>query len=665
MAEQTRKAEQGMGVSDKYEHLTETEWLLTNKRGGFCCGTVSGTNTRRYHSLLTGSLTPPAQRIVALSGCVETVHIYNRNYNLNHFEFEPPSPNLPRQIPAGFRKDAGVHFDYHTAEFKLTKSIYMLPESDIVAICYDFRDIEESFDFVVRPLTAMRDYHAVKRASEDFCLELSDDFLVVKNKACQGQLILSTEEMTFTEQRQWWNNFLYRQEKTRGYDCIEDLFSPGIFRRTINGPVRIVLWAGFGGADLPQKMTGLDVDVIIDDIKLQQRQVLSGLKSKDPVVQALAISADEFIIDRQIDRVKTKSILAGFPWFMDWGRDAFIAFEGLLLNCGRYEDAASVLLNFAYNADDGMIPNCFGDYNSGAQFNSIDSSLWFIHAAFAYYKASGDARTFTSKLMPIIRWIIDSYGNGTKFNIRADYDGLITGGAFNTQLTWMDAKIDNTVVTPRHGKAVEINALWYNSICNIAEFYRVKDAVAAKKFSDMADRVANSFRACFWNEAGQCLYDCVTEELKDSSIRPNQIFSVSLPFSPLTAAQQKAVVDCVQRELLTPFGLRTLSPKDNRYKGRYEGNTLQRDSAYHQGTVWPWLIGAFIEAYLKVNNNSRQSKKNALAMLEPLLNHFHTAGCIGSISEVFDGDAPHKPGGAFAQAWSVAEVLRAYLMVNS
>jgi predicted glycogen debranching enzyme len=664
LAEQTGKAEQDISISDKYKHLTETEWLLSNRRGGFCCGTVSGTNTRRYHSLLTGSLTPPAQRIAALSGCVETICAHNKSYNLTHFEFEPPSPDLPEPLPAGFRKDAGVHFDYHTAQFKLTKSIYMLPESDIVAVCYDFKDIEESFDFVVRPLAAMRDYHAVKRASGDFYLEWADDFLAIKNKSCQGQLMLSTEEMVFVEQQQWWNNFFYRQEKARGYDCIEDLFSPGLFRRTIDGPVRIVLWAGLGGADLPQKMTELDVDVIVDDIKLQQRQVLAGLKSKDPVVQALGLSADEFMIDRQIDRVKTKSILAGFPWFMDWGRDAFIALEGLLLCCGRYEDAASVLLNFAYNADEGMIPNCFGDYNSGAQFNSIDSSLWFIHAAFAYYKASGDARTFASKLMPIVRWIIDSYGRGTKFNIKADDDSLISGGAFNTQLTWMDAKIDNTVVTPRYGKAVEVNALWYNAICNVAEFYRVKDAVAAKKFSDMADRIAGSFRSCFWNESGQCLYDCVTKEYKDSSIRPNQIFAVSLPFSPLTAAQQKAVVDCVERQLLTPFGLRTLSPKDGKYKGRYEGDTEQRDSAYHQGTVWPWLIGGFIEAYLKVNNHSRQSKKNGSAMLEPLLNHFKTAGCIGSISEVFDGDAPHKPGGAFAQAWSVAEVLRAYLLIN-
>jgi predicted glycogen debranching enzyme len=246
-----------------------------------------------------------------------------------------------------------------------------------------------------------------------------------------------------------------------------------------------------------------------------------------------------------------------------------------------------------------------------------------------------------------------------------DDDCLITGGSADTQLTWMDAKFDNAAVTPRFGKAVEVNALWYNAICNCAEFYHVKDAITARQYSGMADRIANSFRSCFWYEEGKYLYDCVTDNFKDASIRPNQIFAVSLPFSPLSAGQQKAVVDCVEKELLTPFGLRTLSPTDNQYKGRYEGNVRQRDSAYHQGTVWPWLMGAFIEAYLKINDFDKPSRKKASALLEPLLEHFKNSGCIGSVSEIFDGSAPHKPRGAFAQAWSIAELLRAYLLIHS
>jgi predicted glycogen debranching enzyme len=653
-------------MAGRYERLSQTEWLLSNRRGSFSCGTLAGCNTRRYHGILIGSLTPPSQRTVALSACAETIHTQNRNYNLNHFEFSPSSAEPIGPLPISFRKDVGVHFEYLTEHFNLIKSFYLMSEADIVAICYDFSQIKEEFDFVVRPLVAMRDYHSLKKAADEFYLEWFDEFLAIRTRYCQGQLMFSADEMAFFEEQQWWYSFFYRQEKYRGYDCIEDLFSPGVFRRTVDGPVKIVLWAGFGSADLSVKMTALDVDVIIDDLKLRQRQFLNSQKSEDPVVQNLSAAADEFIIDRQVEHVKTKSILAGFPWFMDWGRDAFIALDGLLLSCGRFEDAASVLLNFAYNADEGMVPNCFGDYNSGAQFNSVDSSLWFIHAAFRYYKVSGDARTFSSKLMPVIRWIIDSYCKGTKFGIRADNDCLITGGSADTQLTWMDAKVDNIAITPRFGKAVEVNALWYNAICNAAEFYRVKDAVVARQFSEMVDRIAAGFRSCFWYEQGQYLYDCVTDEgFKDASIRPNQIFAVSLPFSPLNIQQQRAVVECVERELLTPFGLRTLARSDGRYKGKYEGDIRHRDNAYHQGTVWPWLIGAFIEAYLKVDNYSKQGRKRMSVLLEPLLEHFQSGDCIGSVNEIFDGSPPHKPRGAVAQAWSVAELLRAYLMVNS
>lgn len=662
----------------RYRRLLETEWLITNKRGSFACGTLALCNTRRYHALLVGSFNPPAQRIVALSACAETIIASKGNYNLTHFEYEPPSLELPQPLPVNFKKDTGVHFEFQTDSFNLVKSIYLLPDCDIAGICYDFKNIEEEFEFTVRPFIALRDYHSLRKKTDEFSLEWSDEFLAVKSKypprlaghesgeaGNPGWLFLSSEEMGFLEEQQWWYNFFYSQEKQRGYDYKEDLFSPGIFRRTIDSPVRIVLWAGFGTQDSPPQMANLDIDIIIDDINLRQKQILNNLRNKDPVVQSLAISGNDFIIDKQAERAKTKSIIAGFPWFLDWGRDAFISLEGLLLCTGRYEDAASVLLNFVYYADEGMIPNCFADNNSGAQYNSVDSSLWFIHAAFKYYKASGDSRIFSSRMMPVIRWIIDSYCKGTKFGIKTDDDGLITAGSDGTQLTWMDVKIGDTAVTPRFGKAVEVNSLWYNAICNCAEYYRVKDAVTARQFTEMADRITASFQSTFWYEKGQYLYDYVNRGLKDASIRPNQIFAVSLPFSPLTSQQQKAVVDCVEKELLTPFGLRTLSPKDNRYKGKYKGDCFERDNAYHQGTVWPFLIGAFIEAYLKVNDHSKQSRKNALKMLNPLIRHFSQEGCLFSVSELFDGDAPHKAGGAFAQAWSVAELLRAYMLINS
>jgi len=669
VAEQTlqlSRPNQNQLQKSEYERHINTEWLLTNKRGSFACGTLCGTNTRRYHGLLTGAIKPVVNRTVALANCLETVITENNHFTLNNFEFDPPSNEKTSILPDGFSKDTGVHFTYTTPQFKLVKSVYLMSDADVVAIVYDFSNVHEKFEFNVRPFAALRNYHYLAKRNEQFSSDWQEDFLSVTNSNYpDARLFLAADEMAFVEDKQWWHNFFYRIEKKRGFDYTEDLWAPGYFRRTVDGPVRMVVWAGFGDTTFAHKMSGLDVDVIIDDLKLQQKQIINNLKCKDDVIQLLAISADQFIIDKKIEKLKTKSIIAGFPWFADWGRDAFISLEGLLLCCGRYEDANLVLLNFAYNADEGMIANFFGDDQTGASYNSMDASLWFVHAAFRYLKVSGDARGFSSRLMPVIRWIVDSYLQGTKFGIKADTDSLITGGTSETQLTWMDAKCDGVVMTPRNGKAVEINALWYNAVCNCAEFYRGKDPVLCERFQNLADRIAESFCRCFWYQQGRYLYDYVNGDYKDASVRPNQIFAVSLPYSPLSAEQQKAVVSCVEENLLTPYGLRTLAPGDSKYIGTYRGGPSERDRAYHQGTVWPWLIGGFVEAYLKVNNYSKQSKKICAERLNPLLDHFANGSCVGSISEVFDGDEPHLPGAAFAQAWSIAEVLRAYLMTHT
>ena len=377
------------------------------------------------------------------------------------------------------------------------------------------------------------------------------------------------------------------------------------------------------------------------------------------------MAADQFIVKRQTNHNRGTSILAGYPWFADWGRDAFIALPGLLLSTGRFEEARSVLTAFAGAADEGMIPNHFDD-RGDVHFNSVDASLWFINAAFQYLNATGDSKTFMQDLMPTIRWIIDSYRKGTRFGIHADSDGLITAGDSQTQLTWMDAKCGGVAFTPRCGKPVEVNAFWYNGLCWLAEFYARRDIENAKHYKSMADKVGVSFCKLFWNQSGGYLNDCILPDGSvDASIRPNQIFAVSLPFSPLSAEQQKSVVDVVQKQLLTPYGLRTLNAGDSRYKGQYTGPQQQRDEAYHQGTVWPYLIGPFVESFLKVNGFSRKSKKMAATFIQPLLEHLTKDGCLGSVSEIFDGDPPHTPRGCIAQAWSVAELIRAYYLINS
>ncbi|NIA17519.1 MAG: hypothetical protein GWO86_04140, partial [Planctomycetes bacterium] len=435
--------------------------------------------------------------------------------------------------------------------------------------------------------------------------------------------------------------------------------------RTINAPERIVLWASFAETDAAEQCCGLDIDSICDDLALRQKKLLSRAKKNDRDSRILALAAGQFVIERPFGDEKAVSILAGYPWFLDWGRDTFIALNGLLLCTGRFDEAASVLTNFARVAEDGMIPNRFDDYTGSAHYNSIDASLWFIKAAFDYYKATSDTKTFTAKLMPVIRWIIDSYTNGTKFGIGAGDDGLIRGGNRDSQLTWMDAKTDSEAVTPRYGKAVEINALWYNAICSVADFYRERNPITARKFETIANKIAFSFRHVFWYAQGNYLYDYVPDDdLPNTAIRPNQIFAVSLPYSPLTDARKIAVVATVQQHLLTPFGLRTLAPGDIDYHGRYAGDMTHRDQAYHQGTVWPFLIGSFVDAYLRINNFSNSARKDCAVFIRPLLKNLRKEGCIGSIAEIFDGDEPHEPKGAFAQAWSVAEVLRAHYLIT-
>jgi len=587
--------------------------------------------------------------------------------------------------------------------------------------------------------------HNVPDSCELFLSCTSVDPVREKNEVFPEGMPCGYNRVSFENDRQWWFNFVYRSNRERGQDFTEDLWTPGFFKCRVETPAKIVLWASLIPPWVrckPEELANLDIEAVREDLLRHQENI--KLKAKSMLRQNcrtrcstrvssfedLCLTADSFIVKRQINPVREKNeispeemsygyhgvnhnhgrrqalvgakpavarqssqttILAGYPWFADWGRDAFIALPGLLLSTGRFEEAKSVLTTFAAAADEGMIPNRFDDRNGTAYFNSVDASLWFINAAFQYLKASGDSKTFMQhrevfceELMPTIRWIIDSYHKGTRFDIHADSDGLITAGNNQTQLTWMDAKYEGVAFTPRCGKAVEVNALWYNSLCLLAAEERgqkTEDRIKRAEnggqrteilssdlrlLSSEIDKVQKSFCKLFWNENKGYLNDCILPDGSvDESLRPNQIFAVSLPFSALSSQQQKSVVDTVQNHLLTPYGLRTLNVQDSRYKGIYTGPQQQRDEAYHQGTVWPYLMGPFVESFLKVNGFSRKSKKKAAEFIQPLLQHLTEDGCLGSVSEIFDGDAPHKPKGCFAQAWSVAELIRAYQLIHS
>jgi len=649
------------------ESLLTKEWLLTNGRGSYASSTVIGCNTRRYHGLLVGSLEPPTNRIMALANCLEMVVFGGRAFNLSTFEFSDKFAPAGFSCIKQFRQDTGVHFDYELGKLELTKSLYLIRDADTVAVEYDFTSVQEPTEFVLRPYIGLRDFHSLQKSYAPLCSRwLGDGLLVYYERGGNCELFLSCPAANFEKDQQWWFNFVYRSDRERDQDFTEDLWTPGFFKRRIDLPTKIVLWANFSNRYKPQHLMDADIDAIHEDLGRHQSKISTAApKNRDEKLKILYIAADQFIGKRQTNHTSGTTILAGYPWFADWGRDAFIALPGLLLSTGRFDEARSVLTIFAKAADEGMIPNCFDDSSGTTYFNSVDASLWFINAAFQYLTAAGDSTTFMQELMFTIRWIVDFYNKGTRFGIRADADGLITAGDSQTQLTWMDAKCGGIAFTPRYGKAVEVNALWYNSLCQLAQFYAHRDIESARRYKSMADKVGVSFCKLFWNQSRGYLNDCILPDGSiDTSLRPNQIFAVSLPFSPLSDEQQKSVVDVVQTHLLTPYGLRTLNVEDSRYKGKYNGTQQQRDEAYHQGTVWPYLIGPFIASFLKVNGFSRKSKKKAATFIQPLLEHLTEDGCLGSVCEIFDGDPPHTPRGCIAQAWSVAELVRAYQLVN-
>jgi len=685
-------------ADESVENLLTREWLLTNERGGYASSTIIGCNTREYHGLLIGSLSPPANRIMALAKCLEMVIFKGENivdglqnvnqqkvFSLSTFEFNE------KFAPQGFvhlvrvRRDIGLHFYYEFGKIKLTKSVYLLRDTDTVALVYDFTGVQEPVEFVLRPFIGLRDFHTLQRLDAPLCSKWVGHSMLIRHDVPGScELFLRCPSMNFEKDEQWWFNFVYRKEKQRGQDFTEDLWTPGFFKCQIpsSKPTKIIFWANLSppesGCDL-EKLTKTDVEAVLEDLSRHQSVATTAcreppgpatVKNGDTKLRTLCLAADQFITKRQTNSddepIKRTTIVAGFPWFADWGRDTFISLPGLLLSTRRFDEAKSVLTTFAAAADEGMIPNRFDDRTGTAYFNSVDASLWFINAAFQYLNVTGDSETFTQQLLPTIRWITDSYHNGTRFGICADTDGLITAGNAETQLTWMDAKYDGVAFTPRYGKAVEVNALWYNALCLIAQFYADRDIKNMKHYKSMAEQVKMSFCKLFWNEETGCLNDCISPDGSvDSTLRPNQIFAVSLPFSPLSPRQQKSVVDVVQKELLTPYGLRTLNVQNSHYKGTYTGPQKQRDEAYHQGTVWPYLIGPFVESFLKVNDFSRKSKRKAAEFIRPLMQHLTQQGCIGSISEIFDGDAPHNPRGCIAQAWSVAELIRAYLLIQN
>ncbi len=659
----------GLGVSicpEEIGALLEKEWLLTNSRGSYASGTVLGCNTRRYHGYLIASLRPPVERVVTVSNLLETVQRGGQRYEISNFEFSDRLHPQGYRFLKQFHQQDGVHFEFELGDQMLRKSIYLSYEQDLVMVSYEFSGSDEETELDVMPMVALRDFHSLQSSSSPMEAELEDSVVTVHTLDPHGPAVhLYMPEGQFHRGTDWWYAIRYRQEQRRGQHDYEDVWVPGSFRVKFRGEKRLVLVMQATAGWERHGLMDLDLDSLIEDLRRRRRSLVEQAQVRDEYEESLVKAADRFIVRRQIQQQgESASILAGYPWFADWGRDTFISLPGLLLCTRRFAEAREVLSTFGAYLDGGQIPNRFDDYGGPPHYNSIDASLWFVHAAYEYQRISGDRATFDREYWPMLEQIVGSYHSGTRDGIHADADGLIMGGDANTQLTWMDAKCNGVAFTPRYGKPVEVNALWIHALRVLAQTGATEEI--RRKYEIRAEKAEESFLRLFWNEKNGYLNDCVYPDGGvDAGVRPNQIFAVSLPHSCLSEDRQRSVVNTVQEHLLTPYGLRSISPRDSRYRGHYQGDQFQRDSAYHQGTVWSYLIGPFVEAYLKVNRFSAESRQQARAFLDPLLRHMEEDACLGSISEIFDGDWPHRPQGCVAQAWSVGELLRCKKLIDT
>ncbi len=611
------------------------EWLAANGTGAFSSSTLVGANTRRYHGLLVGATLPPVGRIVALSRINESLHREGQAIELGISHFHDAIIPRGERFLRHVSKSLTTVWEYESDGIELRKELLLCWERNVVAIRYTINPGPAGpVELRLQSFVGLRDFHSLLKADQSFDVRATRSGCVTRRYG--NELFMRCDGMNFIEHRDWWYNFTYPVEAERGQDNTEDLFTPGHFFAIVNEPKTFTFWAGLEA-----------VERFDWDVEYARRQTnIPGHDAPTQTQQRLIAAANDFVVARKTaDGLGGSTILAGYPWFSDWGRDTMISLPGLLLATNRHHSAGQVLCLFAKYVSEGMIPNVFDDYSHQPAYNTVDASLWFIHACFEYLKHSRDHETFESILRPACQEIIDGYRQGTRYGIKMDpEDGLITQGDPASQLTWMDAKTNGVVFTPRHGKAVEINALWYHALRLMGD-------------NQQADQTQNSFRETFWISPYRGLADVVNETGRDDACRPNQIFAVSLLHSPLTEEQQHSVVEVVRRELLTPYGLRTLAMGHPKYQARYSGSQYDRDKAYHNGTIWPWLIGAFLEANLKVNHRSKASVEQSRRWLEPLVQSLED-GCIGSISEIYEAQPPHRPVGACAQAWSVAEVLR-------
>ncbi|MDX1980635.1 MAG: amylo-alpha-1,6-glucosidase [Bryobacteraceae bacterium] len=621
------------------------EWLETNGTGGFAMGTVAGANTRRYHGLLAASLRPPVERMVLLSRVEEEVLCDGESANLGAAQYPGTvSPSGFRHLEE-FRLDPFPVWRYGSACRQVEKRFFLRHGEQTAVMQYT---VSAACRLRVRPFVAFRDYHWLQSEQRGWRRELEQTpgGLMLEPYPGAPKLRLFHNSAGFVPVAHWYYNNEYQREAERGLEFREDLYSPGWFDFELEAGETAYLVATAEPMDAPDRVRV----AVWEEEERRRRGPVENLR------QRLEAAADQFVVRRQDG---SPTIIAGYPWFTDWGRDTMISIPGLLIARGRLGEARDIIDGFLRHLDQGLIPNRFPDGGERPEYNTADATLWLFQAAWAYQQAGGDEGFLRYRVYPMAKEILEWHRRGTHYGIGVDpADGLLSAGGPGTQLTWMDAKVGDWVVTPRHGKAVEINALWYNALCMTASWAaQFGDLPLAGNLSAMAAAVRASFEAAFWNGRSGCLYDRIGPEGPDERIRPNQLFALSLPFPLLDQTRQQAVVEVVEGRLLTPVGLRTLDPEHPEYRGRYEGGPWERDGAYHQGTVWPWLIGPYVDARLRAFGDCGENRKACRELVHRMAEELDR-GCLGTVGELLDGDEPRRPVGAPAQAWSVAELLR-------
>ncbi len=632
------------------------EWLEADGLGGFASGTMSGVRTRRYHALLLPAMSPPTGRVVLVSGFDAWVETQAGAAPISSQRYTPDviHPDNGR-TPEGFAADPWPTWVFRLKDgTRIEQQLFVPHGAPLVVLCWRRLEGSGPATLSVRPFLAGRDFHALQRENVEFSFQprIAGERVTWRPYECVPAIV-SLSNGAYTHEPYWYRSFLYTQERARGMDCIEDLASPGCLRFDLaEGPAVWLLAAGESGAAAFGSGTALQAHRQLSEREARRR---SGF------ADALQRAADAYIVQRGSGR----TILAGYPWFADIGRHTFSALRGLCIATGRLDLAKQVLLEWAASLSEGMLPNRFREAHEGAEYNSVDASLWFVVAVQDLLRAAesnGDPlnRSERQILLDAVDAILTSYSAGTRFGIRVDKDGLLACGEPGTQLTWMDAKVGNWVVTPRVGKPVEVQALWLAALDFAGGF-------SERWRKEYLHGVA-SFRRRFWNQADRCLFDVVDCDHKRSSadrtFRANQIYAVGgVPTMLLELEPARAVVDAVERRLLTPVGLRTLAPGEGGYAPRCEGDVRQRDGAAHQGTVWPHLLGPFVEAWVRVRGDTAAARREAAErFLPPLMAQLKQAG-LGHLSEQADGDAPHNPRGCPFFAPAMGELLRLKLSV--